>query len=177
MSSSWKVLDQREVFAIPRRLSVVVETVELPDGRQIDDYMQIHLADFVLIFAQTESAEIICLRLYRHGARCVGLEFPAGQMDRGETPLDAARRELLEETGYESSDWEMLGSIFQSTAHRAGMGRVFRARNAVRTHEPSSEDLETARVELLTGAELVSAMRSGEIVSAPCLAALALAFI
>src|SRR5271166_2438812 len=94
----WTVIERREVFSISDRISISIEAVKLPGGRIVDDYLQIHIADFVLIFAETSSGQVVCLRLYRHGARGIGLELPTGHIDGSEVPLDAARRELLEET-------------------------------------------------------------------------------
>src|SRR5258708_2832875 len=105
MSGYWKVISRREVLVIPRRIAVAVEEVELPDGRRVEDYVQFEIADFVVIFAQTVSNELLCLRQYRHGARRVGLELPAGRIDSPEGPIEAAQRELLEETGYRGSNW------------------------------------------------------------------------
>jgi len=173
----WKVIERREVFSVAGRLGISIEAVELPDGRRIDDYLQIHVADFVLIFAETAAGQVVCLRLYRHGVRGVGLELPTGHIDDLEAPLDAARRELLEETGYESTNWQPLGSFLQSTNHRIGTGHVFCARNATKMQEPNSGDLEESRVELLTHEELVTALRGHQIVSGSCLAAIALALI
>jgi ADP-ribose pyrophosphatase len=171
------VVARREIYSIPSRISIAIESVILPDGRKVDDYMQIQIADFVMIFAETASGHAVCLRLYRHGARCVGLELPAGHIDHAEDPLDAARRELLEETGYESADWQALGAVFQSTNHRIGLGYVFHARNAVRVQAPCSGDLEDAQVELYSRQDLIAVLHRREVVSASCLAALALVLI
>jgi len=100
--------------------------------------------------------------------------MPAGRVEGTETPLETARRELLEETGYQSDDWELLGSCVRSTNQHIATEYVFRPRNAVKTQEPCSGDLEDARVELLTRCALIEAVRSGEVKSAPVLAAIAL---
>jgi ADP-ribose pyrophosphatase len=175
--SPWKVIGRREVLSIPDRVTVSIESVLLPDGRYVDDYVQIDIPHFVLVFAVTSSDKVIWLRQYRHGARCVGLELPSGHINPAERPLEAARRELLEETGYESEDWTSLGSFVKSTSHRIGTGHVFRAGNAVRVQEPCSGDLEETSIELLTRDELVAAIRRSEVVSGSCLAACALALL
>jgi ADP-ribose pyrophosphatase len=166
-----------EVLSIPDRVTVSIESVQLPDGRRVDDYVQIDIPDFVLIFAETAAGEVVWLRQYRHGARRVSLELPSGQIDDAETPLEAARRELLEETGYQGANWISLGSFVQSTSQRIGTGHVFRAQDVAIVREPCSGDLEEARVELLTRDDLVAALHRNEIVSASCLAAIALALL
>lgn len=173
----WKVLQRRDVLVIPRRISVAVETVELPDGRIVDDYVQLHLTDFVLVFAETESEQILCLRQYRHGLRGTSLELIAGRIDGAETPLAAARRELLEESGYESEHWEALGSFVASPTQGIGTGYAFAARNAARRAAPQSGDLEDAVLELLDHDELRRALGRGEILAASHLATIALAML
>src|SRR5260370_41567331 len=105
----WQVMSRREVLSIPDRVTVSIESVLLTDGQCVDDYVQIDIPDFVLIFAETVSSEVVCLRQYRHGARGVSLELPTGRIDDAEAPLESARRELLEETGYKSTNWAPLG--------------------------------------------------------------------
>jgi ADP-ribose diphosphatase len=173
----WQVIERREVFAVPGQISVAVETVELPDGRRVDDYWQIKLADFVVVFAETAAGAIICLRQYRHGPRRQSLELVAGRIDGDEGPLAAARRELLEESGYVSQHWQRLGAYTVSATQGIATAHLFRASQAVAQQAPSSGDLEDATVELLTPDQLIAAMRRGEIVTGTHLAALAVAML
>jgi ADP-ribose pyrophosphatase len=72
--------------------------------------------DFVVIVAVTPQDQILLVRQYRAAVAEVTLELPAGHLDPGETPEQAARRELLEETGYEADGFELLGSLSPSVA-------------------------------------------------------------
>jgi ADP-ribose pyrophosphatase len=171
---AWRVLKRQEILAIPGRLSVATEAVELPDGRQVDDYLQVKIPAFVLVFAETVDGEVLCLRQYRHGLRDVSLEFVAGRIDGDEPPIEAARRELLEETGYVSDEWQSLGCLVASSTQGLQDAYIFRARNAVQTQPALSGDLEDASVELLRRDQLKAAMVGGEIRVAVILAAMAL---
>ncbi|MBV8888926.1 MAG: NUDIX hydrolase [Alphaproteobacteria bacterium] len=173
----WKVIARRELGGLPARLSAAVEVVELPDGRQVDDYLQLYVTDFVVVFAETAAGLVVCLRQYRHGIRRTSLELIAGRIEGQEDPLAAAQRELLEESGYASEDWQPLGSFVVSATQGIGTGYAFRARDAVERQKPCSGDLEDAVVELLNRDELVAALRRGEIVAGSQLAALALALL
>ena len=170
----WRVVERREIFAITDRLSVASETVELPDGRLIEDYLQVKIPAFVVVFAETAEGEVLCVRHYRHGLRDTSLEFVAGRIDGDEPPIDAAKRELLEEAGYVSDDWQSLGCVVASSTQGLQDGYIFRARNAVQRQAAFSGDLEDTSVELLSRAQLKVAMAAGEIRVAIILAAMAL---
>ena len=81
-------------------LKVAKETCELPSGKVIDDFYTLWQPDWVLILARTTEGKWVMTEQYRHGTGKIALEFPAGIIDKGETPEDAAIRELQEECGY-----------------------------------------------------------------------------
>ncbi|MBV8538011.1 MAG: NUDIX hydrolase [Alphaproteobacteria bacterium] len=162
----WRTIERREVLSVPGRLSVTVETVELPDGRIIDDYWQVTAQPYVVVFAETADGKVICQRQYRHGPRRVNLELVAGQIETGEEPLQAAQRELLEEAGHTSATWEALGAYVASASQGSGTAHYFRARAAVKVREPASGDLEHAELLLLTRDELVTELRQGAFATA-----------
>jgi 8-oxo-dGTP pyrophosphatase MutT (NUDIX family) len=68
-------------------------------------------------------------------------------VDDGETPLDAARRELTEETGYQADAWEMIGRVEPNPAFQTNGTYTFLARNARRTHAQRFDDTELIEVE------------------------------
>ena len=95
----WKLLDTEYLVDAPW-LKVAKEKCELPNGKVIDDFYTLWQPDWVLILARTSEGEWIMTEQYRHGTGKIALEFPAGIIDKGETPEQAALRELQEECGY-----------------------------------------------------------------------------
>ncbi|HWV93937.1 MAG TPA: hypothetical protein VNZ24_06450, partial [Vicinamibacterales bacterium] len=69
----WRTLHRETIFAGGPIKEVAIETIELPDGRRIPDYYVIRLADFVLIYAETDDGTVLMLRQYKHGLRRVCL--------------------------------------------------------------------------------------------------------
>ena len=95
----WKLLDTEFLVNAPW-LKVAKEKCELPNGKIIDDFYTLWQPDWVLILARTTEGKWVMTEQYRHGTGKIALEFPAGIIDKGETPEDAAIRELQEECGY-----------------------------------------------------------------------------
>lgn len=101
----------------------------------------------VAVVAVTEDDEVILLRHYRFPPRAWVLEVPAGLMDKdGESPLETAKRELLEETGYVSDAWDTLFSGPFNSGMTADEIVYFIARGARRVQEPAHEELEAIEV-------------------------------
>ena len=95
----WKLLDTEYLVDAPW-LKVAKEKCELPNGKVIDDFYTLWQPDWVLILARTAQNNWVMTEQYRHGSQTIELEFPAGIINKGETPEQAALRELQEECGY-----------------------------------------------------------------------------
>src|SRR5579871_2190265 len=105
----WEILKEQEVYSAPPWMSVRRQHVRLPNGKTVENYHQIVLRDYAIIIAQTTDGKYIAERQYKHGVGRVSLTLPGGVIEDGEPPELAAKRELLEETGYEANDWRNLG--------------------------------------------------------------------
>ena len=175
LHSPWQVLKTSEVFSADPWLTLSVQQVRVPDGRVIDDYYQLSLPDFIVVFAETGKGEVIMIRQYKHGARRTSLTLPGGLVEKGEAPEAAAKRELLEETGYQADSWKSLGSYVVNGNLGCGQGHFFMAAGAKQVQEPASGDLETMEIELLTLERLAEALRSGEVMLLNHAAAIAMA--
>lgn len=103
----WSVQSSVQVFE-GRYLRVHREEVVTGKGTRIPDYHVIESPAWAGVVCVTESAELVLVRQYRHGRKGPSLELPAGIIEPGEAPSDAAARELLEETGYRATSLEPL---------------------------------------------------------------------
>ena len=159
----WKVAASRDLLDASPFLKVRVETVDLPDGRRIEDYYQLDMPSFACIFAETEDGRVITYRQYRHGPRRVSLVFPGGHLSAGEDPLEAAKRELLEETGFEAASWTDLGGYMVNANQGGAVSHMFHATGCRRVADPQSDDLEETETLFLTRDELLAAIGRGEI--------------
>jgi ADP-ribose pyrophosphatase len=171
----WKVRSKRSDLARPPWLEVFRETIDLPDGRTIDDFYSVKMQDFGVVAAFTESGEVVVERLYRHGPARLTWSLPAGYVDAGESPLDATVRELREETGYEASEWIFLGRFVVDGNRGCGWCHCFLANGASRVDEARSDDLAEVEVSLVSWERLIELLATGEVTELASAATLALA--
>ncbi|HKW81697.1 MAG TPA: NUDIX hydrolase [Casimicrobiaceae bacterium] len=105
-----------------RLLHVKRDRVRLPDGGEATREYIVH-PGAVMVVPRLPDGLLLFERQFRYPHQRVFIEFPAGKIDAGEDPLDAARRELLEETGYRAAHWRYLATmhplITYSTEHIA----------------------------------------------------------
>ena len=126
----WKKIDEKLVYDGFRK--IISKRFILPDGRK-ESFEIVSDNSVVAILAFSSPQEVLLVRQFRPGTEKFYDELPAGALEEGETPLKAARRELLEETGYQG-DLEFIGSIVDC-AYRNTMRYCFLARECQKTQE------------------------------------------
>jgi ADP-ribose pyrophosphatase len=151
------------------------DEVVLSDGRVVPDFYSIDMPDHAIIVALTPDARVVVERNYKHGPGQVCVNLPAGYLEPDEDPLEAAKRELLEETGYAADEWSFLGAFVEDGNRGCGRAHIYLAAGARRVAEPNSGDLEEMVIELMTMPELFEATRRGETPVLGIVAALGLA--
>ena len=127
------------------------------------DFYTIDASDWVNVVALTPDDCVVMVRQYRHGAERVTLETPGGMIDPGETPAQAAARELLEETGYAAEEIVPLGGVNPNPALFSNRLHGFLARGARRVREVRNESTEETHVELVPLARLRQEVRAGRV--------------
>jgi len=160
------LLQDCAIFRVSRTLA------RSPTTGQAHPFHRIDAADWVNIVPITPAGEIVLVRQYRHGSEEVTLEIPGGMVDPGETPAQAAARELLEETGYRAARVEAIGVASPNPALFGNQVHSFVGRGAEPVAAIHGDGVEETSVEVLSRAELRRVARGGGVSHALVLAAL-----
>lgn len=128
--------------------------------------MVLEATDWVNVIALTSDLQVVMVRQFRHGVREETSEFPGGMVDAGESPLQAAQRELLEETGFVSEQWTELGWMYPNPAIQHNRCWIFFARDCGRAAGQSLDLLESIECEMWPVADLSQAFAEGRITHA-----------
>jgi rSAM/selenodomain-associated transferase 1 len=153
------ILISSEILTSSPWRSVLADRLANGDGRTTG-YTYLDVPRAVFIVPATDCDEIALVRQYRHPVRDWTLEVPAGSVAPGETPLDAARRELAEEVGGRAREWRHLSSFYSSSAHIGLRSDAFLATGVV-LQPPVRDEEEAMSVVLLPWAEAVERARRG----------------
>jgi ADP-ribose pyrophosphatase len=127
-------------------VNLYVDQVRFPNGRVIDDF---HLIDFphaaVTMIAENEEGQIVFSRIVRYATGTAEWELPAGGVEPGETELEAARREVLEETGYASDGHRLLYSYFPMNGNANMCFHIVHCRAGERLQDFDREEVSEVR--------------------------------
>ena len=158
----WKVISSKYLHKEPW-LTVRKEKCELPNGKIVPEFFVIEYPDWVNAFALTEEGKVIMVKQYRHGIGEVGIELPGGVAEKGETPEEAVRREMKEETGYEFKTCEYLGKISANPSTTNNLTHMFLATGGKKTAEQKLDEMEDLELEFMSVAEVKELVRQNKI--------------
>jgi ADP-ribose pyrophosphatase len=173
----WKRLSQKTILEHGPFLRVDEHSLALPDGQHIPDWSWVITPDFVDVAAITEAGTFICLRQYKYGVGGITLASIGGHLEGHEPPLETAKRELLEETGYEAPHWTSLGSYTVHANRHVATAHFFLAEGARQVQNAHSGDLEEQELVFLSKEELKNALTRGDFKASTWLAVMSLALL
>jgi len=142
-----------------------------PRTNEAYDFYVLESADWVNVIPLTPRREVVLIRQYRHGIGDATLEIPGGIVEKSDSPEDAARRELIEETGYKESEMQLLGSVHPNPAFLTNRCYTFVAKGVSRVKGQEQDEKEDIEVTVKPLEQIPALIRDGEITHALVLAA------
>lgn len=164
----WETVESKQI-ADCRVFKVREDTAR--SGDKTGKFYVIENPDWVNVIAVTKNSEIVLIEQFRHGVGETVLEIPGGMIDAGEAPEAAARRELLEETGYAARDFIFLGKSRPNPAINNNWLYHFAAFDAAETETVSFDEHESVATKIVPLAKIPELIKSGEITHSLVLAA------
>lgn len=161
----WEKLGDR-IIRKDRWIDFREASYRLPNGNEVTPFYHYTSRDFVVIAALDRAGNYICVRQYRVGVDAVTTEFPAGAIEAGETPLDAAKRELREETGSVAAHWTALGSFYANPTMGTSRAHCFLAEGCETVAAQELDATECVVYRRFNEAELRQAIADGSFAQA-----------
>ncbi len=170
MIQPWSLLKTIEIFAC-RIFTLKQDSYRSPRTGSAHDFYILDSPDWVNVIPLTPENEVILVRQYRLGTNQFSLEIPGGMVDPGESPAEAAQRELLEETGYAGDGAEPIGAVHPNPAIITNRCHTYLVRNVRRRTEPRQDSTEDIEVQSVPLSQIPALIREGRITHALVIAA------
>lgn len=162
----WEILKSEYLYK-ETWFTIRKDTCRTNEGKIIDPYYVYEFPTWVTAFALTDDGKIVMVRQYRHGIQQTILEVPGGCVDDTDKDYEAAaRRELLEETGYAFETMEYLGKISPNPSTNDNWMHMFLAKGGKKVQELDLDHNEDIEVVIVTMEELKDMLRKNEIIQA-----------
>jgi 8-oxo-dGTP pyrophosphatase MutT (NUDIX family) len=138
--------------------------VRLPSGEELEEFHVLEYPEWSCVVCVTDDRRAVMVEQYRYGIDRFSLELPAGVVAPGESAEDCARRELLEETGYEASGWTLLGTCAPDPSRQTNYAHCFLATGGHRVQRQQLDTTEQISVRVYPIEHVQKLARSGRIV-------------
>ena len=158
----WKTISSEVAFKANIFRYVKLKS-ESPTTGKIGDFDIVQCMNWVNIVAVTKDKKIVFVKQYRHGTDQVTVELPGGAVDMGEDHRVGAERELREETGYTSTNWQHIGRVAANPAFMSNYCDTYLALDAECTHKQDFDPFEEIEVYLRDLKDVRDMVKSGEI--------------
>lgn len=162
MMKPWKTLARTTILDHSKWLKVEDHTIELPDGKILENWSWLVSPDYVNVVVQDEDENFVCFRQTKYATEGLSFAPIGGYLEPNEDPLVCAKRELREELGYEARQWISLGSFPCDGNHGNGFAHLYLACEAHQVGEIIADDLEEQEIVILTRSEMMQALLDGE---------------
>ena len=162
----WEVLKSTPLLNLGPWLNVRQEEVLLPTGTIIPSWFVMEFPNWINVIAITKEGDFVMIDQYRHALGETHYELVAGVVDEGETPLQAAQRELSEETGFGGGNWQQFMMLSPNPTNHTNISYTFLATDVEQIGEPHQEPSEDIHIHILTRQEVEQLLHDGEIIQA-----------
>ena len=161
---SWKILESSSLYNA--RIFQLRSVLKQDAGGRKASFVSLDSPDWVTVIPETGEKDFLIVRQYRHGTENVSMEFPAGLIDPGETPQQAAARELLEETGYTADSLIQIGCVSPNPAFMTNYTYTFLAKGLSRVSEQNLDEHEILDVYKMPYKDVSESIGTGTFASA-----------
>lgn len=166
MIKKWEIINSSYIFHHPPWAVFRKDSLRMPNGNEVPDYYVIEYPDWINVLGITTDKQFVMIKQYRHALGEISFELAAGVIDDGETPLQAAKRELLEETGYGNGNWKTWTKLCANPATHNNYTHTFLATGIQKIQEQNLENIEEIEVHLFSKQQVLDILNSNQITQA-----------